>query len=520
MRNLFSNSRFYILLCAFLISGVEYLLIAASTPQSYQRIVRLDQLYAWTCVVTLYLTLLIGPLNHMRLASRVIGALRHARRALGVSAWYFAMLHVSFSFFGELHGFSGLKFLPEKYLVAVVIGCINLLILSLLAITSFDKVISLLSFRRWKLLQRLVYLAGCLIIIHAIMIGSHFTDLSQPIPQFFFVCIALLVLLQLQGLDILLSRKWPILPRYFITSIFIISIICVYIVSLFSPSENLSVFSIHSQHIQLAKLAQESSPINPSLQNIPGLTGDRTKRYTVSMVTTPQTILPHTDLTLRFSIFDASSGNPVTLYRVLYEKQMHMIIVNQNLTYFAHIHPTQQGNSFVITTQFPKDDLYHIYVTFQPFPAIEQQFAFTLPIGQITNESPSYQPDATRPKTFGDYQVQVKTNEPLVASKMSLGEEQITFTIHDAKANKPITNIKPYLGAFGHLTMINQKTYDFIHVHPSSLVIPKPDQISGPEVDFLPIGIYGPFKPGTYHAFAEFNIDNKVQMFDFTMGLK
>jgi len=42
------------------------------------------------------------------------------------------------------------------------------------AVTSFDKVVSFLTFPRWKWLQRLVYLCGVFIIVHVWAIGVHF----------------------------------------------------------------------------------------------------------------------------------------------------------------------------------------------------------------------------------------------------------------------------------------------------------------------------------------------------------
>jgi hypothetical protein len=68
--------------------------------------------------------------------------------------------------------------------------------------------------------------------------------------------------------------------------------------------------------------------------------------------------------------------------------------------------------------------------------------------------------------------------------------------------------------------MINEKTFDFIHVHPFSLTVPPPGANGGPTIDFLPIGIYGPFKPGVYHAFAEFNPNNELFTADFTVKIE
>src|SRR5258708_28105916 len=128
--------------------------------------------------------------------------------------------------------------------------------------------------------------------------------------------------------------------------------------------------------------------------------------------------------------------------------------------------------------------------------------------------------DTNLTKVFGSYEVTLNTHGGLKASDMTLGNDMLSFTIKDAKTKQPITNLKPYLASFGHVTMINEKTYDFLHVHPYSVVIPQPNASSGPTVDFLPIGIYGPFKPGIYRAFAEFNPNGKVFTADFTVQVR
>lgn len=278
------------------------------------------------------------------------------------------------------------------------------------------------------------------------------------------------------------------------------------------------LISLISGLVLIKKTQQPATP-TITINSMPGMIGDRSRRYTVSMLTTPQQVLPKQDVTIRFKVYDASNGAPISLYRFLYEKQMHFIIVNERLSYFSHIHPQLDADGFVITTQFPESEVYHLYISFQPYPAIEQQFAFSLPVGTYQMRGSHYSPDSSSPKVFGDYTVSVKSNAPLVASVMTLGQQQITFTITDTKTGKPRTDIRRYLGSFGHLTMINEKTYDFIHVHPAYIVQGN-NQTAGPSVDFLPFGLYGPFKSGVYRAFAEFNIDDAIHTFDFTMEVK
>lgn len=97
-----------------------------------------------------------------------------ARRAIGVSCFFFASLHASLAFFGLLGGFPGLRFLGTNYIVSASLGFAALCILSLMTATSFDSAVSYLG-KRWKMIHRLVYAAGILIIIHFLAVGgSHF----------------------------------------------------------------------------------------------------------------------------------------------------------------------------------------------------------------------------------------------------------------------------------------------------------------------------------------------------------
>jgi hypothetical protein len=68
--------------------------------------------------------------------------------------------------------------------------------------------------------------------------------------------------------------------------------------------------------------------------------------------------------------------------------------------------------------------------------------------------------------------------------------------------------------------MINAKTYDYLHVHPINLTVPKPNENGGPTVTFLPLGLYGPIKPGIYRVFAQFNPDNKLFTANFTVKVE
>lgn len=522
------NIRFYILAGSIGLSVIIYLWIML-TIQGSTQIVRLVDIYGFLSLIYLYLSLLAGPFCYRFRWFLFREKYLKARRALGVGVFYFALLHTCFSFFGQLDGFAGLEFLGGKYLFAVIVGFIALIIFSLLAITSFDYAVTKLSFPKWKLLHRFIYLAGILVLIHSLMLGIHYSNLSSITTQITFIAIVFLLALEEPRFYQYISHVIPRSPipeiiRSLLITVFILIIIW-FIVANATLSSNKGVsFDIHAGHRQLAQQSLQQSQQNASgnKNNLPGLNGDRTKRYTVSMSPEPANPQPNQNVTIRFKVYDASSGNRVTHFRILYAKPMHFIVVTSDLTYFTHNHPILDKGDFVITTKFPKDDLYHLYISFQPFGGIEQQIGFTLPVGQVpTNVAVAKKsPYADQIKTFGDYTVSVDTHGVLEAQAMSAGFQKISFTLKDTKTRKPVTTLKPYLASFGHLTMIKQDSFDFIHVHPYSLITPSPNAIGGPTVDFLPIGIYGPFKPGIYRVFAEFNPDNHLLNADFTIQVK
>jgi hypothetical protein len=351
------------------------------------------------------------------------------------------------------------------------------------------------------------------------MLGTHFQNLWEPIPQVFIAALIVLLVLESSRFDKFVNSRFVWLPRYGLAFTAGVSL-AVFTGLYFLIPENVAPksFGIHSQHIEIAKEVQSGQRLT-SLPNIPGLEGDRTKRYTVSF-DHPNNIAANQTVSLKFRMFDASSGIPVILFKRPYQETFHLIVVDRNLNYFTHLHPQQKGSEFEIITSFPSEGIYHLYTDAQPVGGIDQQIAFTLKVGgnEPTVNRSTHHLETT--KIFDEYEVTLSTQGQLRASAMSLGEQKVSLTIKDAKTKQGVKNLKPYLNAFGHLVMINRDTFEYIHVHPYDLKVPAPNANGGPTVEFLPIGIYGAFNPGTYRVFAQFNPDNKLFVADFTVKVQ
>jgi len=469
-------------------------------------VIRLVQWYAFCAAIFLYAALLISPLYHSfpNLPGKIL--LVKARKAIGVSAFFFGLIHGSLAFFGNLGGFAGLAFLSTKFLIAISLSFTGLIILALLAATSLHRLEKALG-KRWKPIHRLVYLAGALVFTHALMIGTHYIDLMSKVAIISIALVAFLLILQMRRLDDHLDETMPPWPKFGVLTLIVAVIIVGLLFRIYAPGSGALSLGIHAQH-----LAQ--------LQG--GTTGSQAvagPRYIISLA--PTKADPGKPTQLTFTIFNADTGDQVKDFNIVHDKLMHLVIIDNDLVSYNHLHPELVDGRFVQTTTFAKAGLYRLYIEFSPKGGQDQALALSLPVGTVANNTaPNFQTDSNQPKTFGAYQVSVRPSNgnDFSIAQMSAGKQSVVFKIVDAKSGQPVTTLEPYLGAFGHLVMVKEDTYQYAHVHPLAPGI----GTAGPEVSFqaLAFGNFKPLTPGVYRAFGQFNNNGQLFVADFTIELK
>lgn len=195
IKNLPNNNRFYIVVFSVLTSIFAACWLRISVADDKLYFIQLEQAYGFLAVGFLYITLIMSPVQKIIGQPEWMKNVVFARRATGVSVFYFALLHACVSLFGQIGGWGGLVSLPSRFVWALAFSATALAILCILTFTSFDKVLVRMGFPRWKKLQRLVYLCGILIIVHVWMIGAHFSTPAIQIAGF----AALFILFGLQS---------------------------------------------------------------------------------------------------------------------------------------------------------------------------------------------------------------------------------------------------------------------------------------------------------------------------------
>jgi hypothetical protein len=176
-------------------------------------------------------------------------------------------------------------------------------------------------------------------------------------------------------------------------------------------------------------------------------------------------------------VIDPATNRAVTRFFDVHERRLHLFIVSRNLDYFAHVHPEQlRDGSFSIDHDLPEGE-YMLIGDFLPEGGTPQmvQRALVTPhyAGRLFGAT---SPEVTaREQTVDGLRVRLQADSlrPLRASALR-------FVVTDAPTGAPIVDLEPYLGAPGHLLIVDTDLRSAIHGHPEG-------QSSGPEVVFDPV---------------------------------
>lgn len=196
------------------------------------------------------------------------------------------------------------------------------------------------------------------------------------------------------------------------------------------------------------------------------------------------------------------SNKLIQSFDTVHEKKMHLFIVSKDLSYFSHLHPKYKGNGeFDFTASFPTGGDYKMISEFTPAGAgdnsVETHWVHI--DGPVSNAVP-IEPDRSLTKEVDGKKVTLSINNLITGKTLHM-----TFSIRDAKTDKPIKNLQPYLGAMGHAVAISADTKNYLHIHPMAT------EGTGPEVTFMTIF---PEK-GVYKIWGQFKQEDKVFVIPF-----
>ncbi|WIV56052.1 hypothetical protein [Amycolatopsis nalaikhensis] len=205
----------------------------------------------------------------------------------------------------------------------------------------------------------------------------------------------------------------------------------------------------------------------------------------------------------RFSFtITGPDGKPVTAFDVEHEKRLHLIVVRRDTAGFQHVHPDlAPDGTWSVPLTLPAAGSYRAFADFAPTGGKP------MTLGADLSVAGDYQPAAYAPSRTArvdGYTVELAGD--LTAGKTS----PLTLTV--SRDGVPVTDLQPYLGAYGHLVALREGDLAYLHVHPDG----EPGDgktAAGPQVRFaaeVP-------SAGTYRLFLDFRHGDVVRTAEFTL---
>ncbi|MEV4177145.1 hypothetical protein [Nonomuraea sp. NPDC049709] len=241
--------------------------------------------------------------------------------------------------------------------------------------------------------------------------------------------------------------------------------------------------------------------VQPAENDTPGGLQVSENGYTFNPLTT--TLKPDEPTDFRFAV-TGPNGEPVTDYQVEHDKKLHLIVASRDLGTFRHVHPEMAPDGvWSVKLTLPSAGAYRVFADFAPTGGS----ALTLGADLVATGDyrPEALPEQSRTAKVDGYTVNLDGElTPGRSSKL---------TLKVSKDGEPVTDLQPYLGAYGHLVALRARDLAYLHVHPDGEPGDGKTE-AGPEIVFyaeVP-------STGDYRLFLDFQHEGKVRTADFTLG--
>ncbi|WP_067450963.1 hypothetical protein [Actinomadura macra] len=205
----------------------------------------------------------------------------------------------------------------------------------------------------------------------------------------------------------------------------------------------------------------------------------------------------------RFTV-NGPDGKPVTGFTPLHGKRLHLIIARRDLSGFQHLHPAEVGGGvWAVAVVLPKAGTYRFFTDVQPEGAKQQ---LTLGADIFAGGDDRFTP-LPKPEQVA----KVDGYEVRLAGSLAPGRTS-KLVLSVSKDGEPVTDLQPYLEAYGHLVALRNGDLAYLHVHPDG----EPGDgktKAGPDITFyaeVP-------SAGAYRLYLDFQHGGKVRTAEFTV---
>jgi hypothetical protein len=190
-------------------------------------------------------------------------------------------------------------------------------------------------------------------------------------------------------------------------------------------------------------------------------------------------------------------GEPVEELEINHEKLLHLIIVDEHLDQYFHLHPEETEPGVYEVNHKLEQGVYKAFVDIKPKGLSYKVTPHEFTIGEAgaDHHHRTLEVDTEFEKTVNGQTVAME-----ISSVKANEDVTISFTFPEG------VELQPYLGAMGHVVILNETATNYLHVHP----------VDNKETKFETMFP----SPGIYKIWGEFQIEDKIYIYPFTVNVE
>ncbi|UOR01466.1 heavy-metal-associated domain-containing protein [Leucobacter allii] len=224
--------------------------------------------------------------------------------------------------------------------------------------------------------------------------------------------------------------------------------------------------------------------------------------FVLSPVEAPGTVGAEGELSFRIV---TAAGEVVTEFAEAHEKDLHLIVVRSDGAGYRHAHPRldEATGTWSLPWEWDAAGTYRVVADFTP--AVAGAEGVTL--SRTVQVAGAFSPVATEVRRT----VEVDGFTVSLDGELAAGASgDLTVTVE--RDGEPVTELEPYLGAFGHLVALREGDLAYLHVHAEGAE-PRAGDTAGPRIGFAA----EPPTAGRYLLYFDFQVDGTVRTAAFVI---
>lgn len=220
--------------------------------------------------------------------------------------------------------------------------------------------------------------------------------------------------------------------------------------------------------------------------------------------TNPATTNPNQDVTLTMTPKNKDNAAEQVALDVEHTKKIHLIVVNEDLSWFDHIHPEfNTDGSYSVNEKFPAAGKYTLFADYKPSGGNHTVDILNVNVAGTVAAAKTYGADKLTGDAGDGFSVKLTPEGGKFLTNMPM---HINGVVMQNGKEVNVNTLEDYLGAKAHMVVVSLADKKYLHVHPG---------VEGAKFD-----LHTTFdKPGVYRGWIQFQSKGKVYTSDFVMNV-